>query len=400
MVAKIVTGKSIRGILVYNENKVQQGTAQLIMASGFALEIEKLNFHQKLLRFTKLSQLNPTVRTNAMHISLNFDPSDGLDTAKMQQVAQAYMEGIGFGDQPFLVYRHNDAGHPHLHIATSLIRPDGKRLHTHDIGRLVSEPARKSIEKEFRLVRAEGRKLAPTNYIRPVAYGQKPIKQAMASVLASVIGNYLFSSIAEFNAILAGFNIRAETGSKDSVMFQKRGLLYTVLDSNGSPIGVPIKASNFHFKPTLANLEQEFEKKQVLKKNFREALKARIDQSMKKGIPTGDLLKKELAGQGIDLVIRRNGDGKVFGMTYVDHKQRLVYNGSDLGKAYAASEVMAKLWTGHVNATQMKLQFFQDKKSEQLIIGNPLESLLQKSPEMDGLAFARKKRKKRKGRNL
>jgi hypothetical protein len=392
----------MRGILEYNESKVQQGTAKLIMASGFALDIEKLDLNQKLLRFTKLNQLNPAVRTNAMHISLNFDPSDQIDAEKMQQLAQAYMERIGFGDQPYLVYQHNDAAHPHLHIATNLIRSDGKRLPTHDIGRLVSEPARKWIEQEFGLVMAEGRKLGTVNHIRPVIYGERPTKQAIGSVLKAVIGDYRFSSLSELNAILGNFNIRAETGSRDSVMFQKKGLLYTVLDSKGSPVGVPIKASSFPFRPTLANLEKKFEKDITLKKQLRQALKDRVDLVVdanggwdRKG------LKNSLAKQGIDLVVRANGEGRIYGLTYVDHRQKVVFNGSDLGKSYAVGGVMQRLAVSDLPKGSLLTELSRDRGGNRIDLGNPLQSLLLETEGMTATSFTKKrKRKKRKGRNL
>lgn len=392
----------MRGILEYNESKVQQGTAKLIMASGFALDIEKLDLNQKLLRFTKLNQLNPAVRTNAMHISLNFDPSDQIDAEKMQQLAQAYMERIGFGDQPYLVYQHNDAAHPHLHIATNLIRSDGKRLPTHDIGRLVSEPARKWIEQEFGLVMAEGRKLGTVNHIRPVIYGERPTKQAIGSVLKAVIGDYRFSSLSELNAILGNFNIRAETGSRDSVMFQKKGLLYTVLDSKGSPVGVPIKASSFPFRPTLANLEKKFEKDITLKKQLRQALKDRVDLVVdanggwdRKG------LKNSLAKQAIDLVVRANGEGRIYGLTYVDHRQKVVFNGSDLGKSYAVGGVMQRLAVSDLPKGSLLTELSRDRGGNRIDLGNPLQSLLLETEGMTATSFTKKrKRKKRKGRNL
>jgi len=116
MVAKIVIGKSIRGILNYNESKVSAGDAKLILASGFAGEIERVNFKQKLARFENLNLLRPSVKTNALHITLNFDVAEKLDNLKIQQIAMAYMDRIGFGDQPYLVYRHNDVAHQHIHV--------------------------------------------------------------------------------------------------------------------------------------------------------------------------------------------------------------------------------------------------------------------------------------------
>ena len=181
-------GKSIRGILHYNENKVAAGEAQLILASGFAGEIEQMDFQQKLQRFRHLTQLKPSVKTNALHISLNFDASEKIDNTKMQQIALSYMERIGFGEQPFLVYRHNDAAHQHIHIATTSIRRNGEPINLHNIGREMSEPARKSIEKEFNLVIAESKQSRQEPGIKPadpekVKYGRLPTKRAISNVV-------------------------------------------------------------------------------------------------------------------------------------------------------------------------------------------------------------------------
>jgi hypothetical protein len=86
VVAKIVSGKSIRGILIYNENKVEKGHAMLFMASGFAREIDKMSLVQKAERFNKRTMLNPSVKTNALHLTLNFHPLDKLDSEKLQRI--------------------------------------------------------------------------------------------------------------------------------------------------------------------------------------------------------------------------------------------------------------------------------------------------------------------------
>lgn len=143
MVAKIVTGKSVRGLLNYNERKVSSGKAELIMASRFAGEIPGLGFDQKLQRFAHLTGLNGHVKTNSLHIMLNFDVKEKPDNPALQQVAAAYMEKIGFGEQPYLVYRHQDAAHPHIHIVTTNIRENGTRMNLHDIGKRQSEQEKK-----------------------------------------------------------------------------------------------------------------------------------------------------------------------------------------------------------------------------------------------------------------
>lgn len=399
MVAKIVTGKSIQGILNYNEQKVFEGKATILLASGFATDIGKLDLNQKLYRFNKLNQLNPAAKTNAMHISLNFDPSERLSPEKLQQIAQSYMEQVGFGDQPYLVYQHEDAAHPHLHIATTLIKSDGKRIATHDIGRLVSEPARQQIESEFGLVKAVGRKQDFGQYIRPVIYGEKPTKHAIGSVLLSVIRDYSFTSLPEFNAVLGQFNIRAERGAESSEMFEKGGLLFTVLDGAGQPIGIPIKASAFHNRPTLANLEKLFENGTELRKPLRDDLKKRIDKViLSQSHLSQTKFTSELAKEGIALVQRKSREGVVYGLTFVDHRQKTVFNGSDFGKAYSA-KTLGDIWsrTGRTLGIREKVSDLPQGKVKGQDIFNPLGVLLA-SPAVEQSTYLNKRRKKKTSR--
>jgi hypothetical protein len=113
MVVKITVPSSVRRALNYNEQKVAQGKATCIMASGFLKDAKDLNFYEKLSRFEALIQLNKRASTNTVHISLNFAEGEKLAEEKLTQIASLYMEKIGFSGQPFLVYEHRDAGHPH-----------------------------------------------------------------------------------------------------------------------------------------------------------------------------------------------------------------------------------------------------------------------------------------------
>ncbi len=308
----------MRGILIYNETKVEKKEANIILASGFAVDIDKLNLDQKIQRFKNPTDLNPTVKTNAMHISLNFDASDKLDLQKVQQIAQTYMEQIGFGEQPYIAYRHLDAAHPHIHIATTLMQRDGKRKYTHNMGRLVSEPARKAIEIEFDLIKAEGRMQSNNLNIKPAVYGKLPTKQTINSIVLSVRQHYAFASLAEFNAILGQFNIRADRGNEETTMFEKKGLLYSILDEKRNPIGVPIKASSFYDQPTLKNLEKDFQSGMEKRKPYRENLKKRIDWVFQKySTVTRNTLVNELAKQQVGLVFRQNDKGMIYGLTFV-----------------------------------------------------------------------------------
>ena len=83
MVARISAGKSITRMVHYNEHKVQQSKAVLIDAVHFGRDVNALTYGNKLKRFELLQERNLNVKTNAVHISLNFDPSEKLEKEKI-----------------------------------------------------------------------------------------------------------------------------------------------------------------------------------------------------------------------------------------------------------------------------------------------------------------------------
>jgi len=349
MVARFANGKGIRGVLNYNESKVAAGEAHLILASGFGGDASKYTFAQKLQRFEHLTVLNSRVKTNAVHISLNFDQQNKLDNQTLLQISLAYMERIGFGDQPFLVYRHYDAAHTHVHIATVNIRPDGSRIDTHGIGWRLSEPARMALEQEFGLVMAKGRNRSNELTIKAVdiekaVYGRTPTKRAITNVVNSVITNYRFGSLAEFNAVLQQFNVRADSGAEGTLMHEKKGLIYTLINEKGGAVGVPIKASAIYGKPTLPELEKRYALNRERRTAHKESLKSGIDNVIAKYQQiTKATFSRELAEKQIAVIFRVNEQGQTYGVTYVDHRNKTVFNGSDLGKAYSAKGLLQRL---------------------------------------------------------
>ncbi len=118
MVAVINTGNSIRNIFLYNEQKMEEGVAECILAANYPLDLEKMSQSHRLNRLLRQAELNKNVHENSVHISLNFAPTERFSNDQLQEMAIAYMDRIGFGDQPYLVYQHKDANHPHMHIVS------------------------------------------------------------------------------------------------------------------------------------------------------------------------------------------------------------------------------------------------------------------------------------------
>src|ERR1700754_3383141 len=345
MVAKIKSGKSLIGALNYNENKVRDQKAELIMTSGYFKESFELSFRDKLLRLEDLAERNQRTKVNTVHISLNFANEDNIENDKLQQICCDYLQQIGFGNQPCLVYRHMDAGHAHIHIVTTNIQITGERISLHMLGKTKSEAARKAIELKYGLIQADGRnsqtERPERTALRKVDYGKAETKRAITNVVNEVVRSYKFTSLPELNAVLNQFGVIPDRGAMDSRMYEKQGLLYWLTGADNEKTGVPIKASSIYGKPTLRVLEDRFKLNGVLRKRFREPLRQLVDQTLSKPLSKIQF-QKELEQKGVQVIFRRNEEGRTYGVTFIDHHSKSVFNGSDLGRQYSAGKLMSR----------------------------------------------------------
>lgn len=406
MVAKIKSGKSLIGALNYNENKVKQHKATFIEAARYFKDREELSFSDKLIRLTDLAGMNQRVKTNAVHISLNFPNGEALPDETLREIVQEYMLGIGFQIQPYLVYRHHDAGHPHIHILTTNIKRDGERISLHNLGKNQSEKARKAIEIKFGLVKAQeqnSQRPSLKGEVEVAEYGKSETRRMITNVLSATLHRYKFTSVPELNAVLQQFNIQADRGSKDSRMYTRGGLIYWILDRQGNKTGVPIKASDLYGKPTLKMLETKFRLNEQLRKPFKAELIEVIDSVLLKPQTSTSFLKA-LEEKGIQCILRRNREGRIYGVTFIDQNNKTVFNGSDLGKAYSANLLSAHFLVPPA-ANSIGQKQIPDGASYQSAVQNPnsndqlLDILF--APEREDLAALHKfKRKKRKGLHL
>lgn len=414
MVAIIFSSNSIRGIFHYNENKAKEGKAVCLEAVNYPLQAADMTTEMKLDRLKKHIQLNPGVKVNAVHISLNFDPSEKLSEGILKEIAGQYMERIGFGDQPYLLYQHHDAAHPHLHVVTTNIRSDGSRISLHNLGKVQSEAARKALEEEYNLVRAEDQKrklfeVKPVD-VGTIQYGKIETKLAIGNVLASVLNRYAYTLLTELNAVLNLYNVTADRGTPNSRTYGSGGLSYRLLDEKGNKIGMPIKASLFPGKPGIEYLEGRF----LINKSRRKAHQVRLKSAVDRALflhpkPTLSGMIRELKKQGVDTLIRANTEGRIYGITFVDHVRKTVFNGSDLGKNYSAQAIVnhllkvAQEHPSEIKPAITQEQFLSVKEKMQGVSSLSQEGLLESLMAPEHLhqytpqyGVARKKKRKRK----
>lgn len=414
MVAKVNSGKNILGILNYNENKVKEGIAACLHENLFGCNVERLTFYDKLKTLQGFINRNQRAKTKAVHISLNLDPSEKPNHTVFRKIAVAYMDKIGFGDQPYLVYQHFDAAHPHIHIVTTNIQFDGKRISLHNIGRNQSESARKEIEKEFGLVRAQGNGKEKTENINPVnvqtaIYGKSETKRTISNTVRFVARNFKYTSLPELNAALRQYNVMADMGKEGSQMYLKKGLLYSLVNENGKRIGVPIKASSIYSKPTLPYLEKQFKLNERLRQPHKERLMECIEDLFgRKSSITKSAFIQNLSRENIYVLFRQNDEGRIYGITFVDNQTKCVFNGSDLGKAYSAKALTERLTNLSASVTISasridapgRTERFKESESEMSKAIDELITAKQHDFTSPDSVQGRRKKKRRRGRSI
>lgn len=347
MVAFINTIKSLSGSFYYNELKLCSGAATCLMAENYPRKLSELNQSDRLGMLEKMAALNPRTKINGLHIFLNFDPANQLSPSLLQEIAKFYMQEIGFGNQPYLVYEHLDAAHPHLHILTTNIQADGKRINLY-----TKAPHFQSLLKQIRTrfalttstaVKDSGDALYPQQ-LSKLTYGKSPTFGSIARVLESVLNEYLFTSFAELNTVLGLYNVRAEQGKEGSRLFKNRGLIYRLLDGSGNRIGVPVKASSLPFNPGLNRLEERFKKNVPLKLGLEGRILYEIDLVLDNvKIRDTAAFSASLKTKAIDVVFKGDQDKRLQDVIYVDHRNKCVFKGVDLASAYGAEGILSRL---------------------------------------------------------
>ena len=349
MIARINTGGNVGGAVRYNETKLKNGEARIISVSEFASRRpEELSSGAKINMMEALCELNPRVKEPVKHIVLAFHPSEKLSDEKLREIANEYMDRMGFGEQPKIVYRHEDTGSPHIHIVTVAIDADGKRI-TDSNERRRSNFIREALEIKHGLVKAnEQTAIIDLNSTLPgqaIQYGQAQSKQAIGTVVQTAMKDYTFARLEDFNRFINhyGVTMTIRQGKGEA---NWKGLTFQIVEGD-KPLSPAIKASSYHFKPTLEKLGARFkngEKKIDLQRaGFNDLLGNTVNNYEK-------LSESDYKGALRNLNIQVIDDGKSY--VYIDHKRRSVFSEGDvdgrfsrqrLTKSFTAESVIRQL---------------------------------------------------------
>lgn len=356
MVAKITTGKDVYGALAYNQQKVDRGKGKVLL-THILREPPDGRFDIATTAEDLLRWMPSHYRTEkpVVHISLNPDPEDRLAAEQLTEIAEKYMERMGWGEQPYIVFEHTDIDRRHIHIVSVQVRQDGRKVKDGKRNER-SVAVTEELEREYGLHPAKERKRTEDWRLTAVDCTKGDLKRQIGAVVKPATVMYRFQTLGEFRALLSQYNIGVEEvrGERDGTPY--RGLLYTALDTNGDKaVAAPLKSSVFGKAVGAGELERYMARctERFKKGDERLRLRRRVDDALSEAT-SEQTLRERLRTCRIDLFLRRNDTGRIVGVTFIDHETRYVVNGSRLGKAYAANAFEQRFGNRQSSDTDMQ----------------------------------------------
>ena len=338
MIAKISATENLGGALGYNFKKVEKGEASILLAAELYQDKEG-NYTMEEV-FADMEALIPKkcrTKKTVFHCSLNPHPDEKLSDEQLTQIAKEYMEALGYGKQPYIVFKHNDIAREHIHIVSLRVDSQGRKINDRYECRR-SKKITDALEKKYNLIPSSKVSERTTTETPKFNVVQGNIKEQVANTVHSAMKHYTFCSLGELNAILSKYNLAVEEVKIEYRGKRYDGLVYALTDDKGNKVSAPIHASDIGRGVGYATIQNKMQKSKEAVKSLIPAVRRKVLEVMRTSPQTEERLRQRLEEQGLRVIIRKNEGGRIYGITFIDDEKGIALNGSRLGKGYAANK--------------------------------------------------------------
>ena len=337
MIAKISATENLGGALGYNFKKVEKGEANILLAAELYQSKEgRYTMEDVLADMEALIPKNCRTKKTVFHCSLNPHPDEKLSDERLTQIAKEYMEALGYGNQPYIVFKHNDIAREHIHIVSLRIDGEGKKIND-KFEKRRSKQITDTLERKYNLIPSSKVSNKEEVETPKVDISKENIKEQVASALRMVLKHYKFCSLGELNAILSRYHLAVEEVKTEFRGKKYDGLVYVPTDDKGDKVGTPIHASDIGRGVGYTAVQNRMQKSKQNVKPLIPTVRNKVLQTMRTSPNTEKELRQRLEEQGLRVFIRKNESGRIYGITFIDDKAGITLNGSRLGKGYAAN---------------------------------------------------------------
>ena len=337
MIAKISATENLGGALGYNFKKVEKGEANILLAAELYQSKEgRYTMEDVLADMEALIPKNCRTKKTVFHCSLNPHPDEKLSDERLTQIAKEYMEALGYGNQPYIVFKHNDIAREHIHIVSLRIDGEGKKIND-KFEKRRSKQITDALERKYSLIPSSKVTDREMKEVSKIDTTKGNIKEQVAETLLSVLKHYEFCSLGELNAILSVYNLAVEEVKTEFRGKKYDGLVYVPTDGKGNKVSTPINASDIGRGVGYTAVQNRMQKSKQAIKPLIPTIRNKVLQALRTSPQTEKELQSRLEEQNLRVAIRKNESGRIYGITFIDDKEGIALNGSRLGKGYAAN---------------------------------------------------------------
>ena len=381
MIAKIIYGQTCTGTLNYVLGK--EGMQVLGYGNTFSQSISP-KFFGSVLYFQ--GQRNATKNRYA-HISLNLPYGEHLDDRTFYKISEEYMENMGFGHQPYIVVRHKDTKHEHVHIVTTIVKEEGKVLPIYNSHRR-SMATRQQLEKKYCLTPAptmRRKEQLPIHRLPKLKVGadaNQGTRYYLRDVLNTINQRYKVCSFEELARLVKPYHIEVKTRENKS---GRIGVKYGLDNQKGYRTSF-INGSEVHRNLSGPKLQKVFDihSKSKLLPIHRKRLLKQIGTTydLFQTIHPYDLEEVAKEYQNIDIKLDKN-ENLIEGYTVYD-KSMYVFRARELSQKIRMQNRLDIFGNGNA-PTQIDTESKQFKLEVQKTIREALTTSYLQSPKRGGL---------------
>lgn len=341
MIANITKFSKLEPFIRYNNNKVLAQEA-IVLDFGNIFK-DDLKVAENIIAAYG-NNVKSKRQDRFAHISLNFLPADTavLTDAILKDIAKEYLIGIGFdSDHPYLVYKHDDTIHPHIHIVTSKLDTNGKYIASSDNFRL-SQRVTRETEIRHNLTRVSSQK---QKVIVQSRLADAPnLRDKLNFHIKNALEVLQIQSFVEFVMYLNNHKIDVQVIARLDVIdeegYVKEGLVFNSLTGDFKQNQRGIKASSLYLKPTKKKLDIILKKNKETHNETKVLIKKELDTIFSEYEKvTLTELRTILLKNNITLNFKEDRDGKIVGISFSDKKTGLKITGENIGKNYTARKI-------------------------------------------------------------
>ncbi|WP_238752440.1 relaxase/mobilization nuclease domain-containing protein [Neolewinella maritima] len=309
-------------------------------------QADRQSLKEKANSLQSIADRNTRTKRNSVHIALSFAPEDKLNEQQLRSIANDYLKGIGFENQPAYIYRHQDTDNDHIHIVTTNITREGKRIDDSFIGATKSEVTRKEIEVDYQLVKAEERgqkqdkaqRLSELN--APQSGDLSELRTYARHTIRDTLQVYKPANISELNALLRDrdLKVREEKGQTPEGADWKGYSVVRIDVRTGEENSAAIKSSKVFEKGWGSTLDKLLERNGKAASRSLDQVKGSVREAFADDRASTEDVNKALEERQIRTIHHSNQEGRRFGVHYVDEQSGHIYKASQVGRKFTAAE--------------------------------------------------------------